>query len=76
MDVTVDPCGKEGHSNCVVLKRIQYLTETEEHVDLDEVNRLIEWVKARERLLRESRQMLEQRRMRDALSRKMEPQKG
>ena len=76
MDVTVDPCGREGHSNCVVLERMKHLTETEEHVDLDEVNRLIEWVKARERLLRESRQMLEQRRMRDALSRKMEPQKG
>jgi len=76
MDVTVDPCGKEGHSNCVVLERMKHLTETEEHVDLDEVNRLIEWVRAREGLLRESRQMLEQRRMRDALSRKMEPQKG
>jgi hypothetical protein len=76
MDVTVDPCGGEGHSDCVVLKRMKHLTETEEPVDLDEVNRLIEWVRARERLLRESRQMLEQRRMRDALSRKMEPQRG
>jgi len=37
---------------------------------------LIEYVRARERLLRESRQILEQRRMRDALSRKMEPQRG
>lgn len=71
MDVTVDPCGREGHCNCVVLKRMLFLTEKEESVDLDEVNRLIEWVKARERLLRESRQTLEQRRMRDALSKKM-----
>ena len=71
MDVTVDPCGREGHSNCVVLMRMKHLTETEEHVDLDEVNRLIEWVKARERLLRESRQRLEQRRRKDSLSKKM-----
>ena len=72
MDVTVDPCGREGHSNCVVLMRMKHLTETEEPVDLDEVNRLIEWVKARERVLRESRQRLEQRRMRDSLSEKMD----
>ena len=76
MDVTVDPCGREGHRDCTVLKRMKHLTETEEPVDLDEVNRLIEYVRARERLLRESRQILEQRRMRDALSRKMEPQRG
>jgi len=73
MDITVDPCGMEGHNNCVVLKRMLFLTETEEPVDLDEVNRLIEWVKARERLLRESRQTLEQRRMRDSLTKKMSP---
>jgi len=72
MDVTVDPCGREGHCNCVVLMRMRHLTEAEEPVDLDEVNRLIEWVKARERLLRESRQRLEQRRMRDSLSKKMD----
>lgn len=72
MDVTVDPCGREGHCNCVVLMRMKRLTETEEPVDLDEVNRLIEWVKTRERLLRESRQRLEQRRMRDSLSKKMD----
>ena len=72
MDVTVDPCGREGHSNCVVLMRMKHLTETEEPVDLDEVNRLIEWVKARERLLRESRQRLEQRRRKDSLSKKMD----
>ena len=71
MDVTVDPCGRKGHYNCVVLERMKHLTETEEPVDLDEVNRLIEWVKARERLLRESRQRLEQRRMKDSLSKKM-----
>ena len=71
MDVTVDPCGRKGHSNCVVLERMKHLTETEEHVDLNEVNRLIEWIKARERLLRESRQRLEQRRMKDSLSKKM-----
>jgi hypothetical protein len=76
MDVTVDLCGREGHSDCLVLKRMRHLTETQEPVDLDEVNTLIEWVRARERLLRESRQMLEQRRMRDALSRKMEPKRG
>ena len=76
MDVTDDPCVREGHSDCLVLKRMRQLTETEEPVNLDDVNRLIEWVKERERLLRESRQMLEQRRMRDALSRKMEPKKG
>jgi len=72
MDVTVDPCGREGHSNCVVLMRMKHLTETEEPVDLDEVNRLIEWVKARERVLRESRQRLEQRRRKDSLSEKMD----
>ena len=71
MDVTVDPCGREGHCNCVVLMRMKHLTETEERVDLDEVNRLIEWVRARERLLRESRQTLEQRRMKDLLSEKI-----
>ncbi len=71
MDVTVDPCGREGHSCCVVLMRVKRLAETEEPVDLDEVNMLIGWVKARERLLRESRQTLEQRRMRDLLSEKM-----
>jgi hypothetical protein len=67
----VDPCGREGHCNCEVLDRMRHITETEEPVDLDEVNRLIEWVKARERLLRMSRQTLEQRRMRDSLSEKM-----
>jgi len=72
MDVTVDPCGREGHSNCVVLMRMKHLTETEEPVDLDEVNRLIERVKARERVLRESRQRLEQRRRKDSLSEKMD----
>jgi len=72
MDVTVDPCGRDGHCNCVVLERMKHLTETEELVDLDEVNRLIKWVKARERLLRESRQRLEQRRMKDSLSEKMD----
>lgn len=72
MDVTVDPCGGEGHSNCVVLERMKHLTETEEPVELDEVNRLIEWVKARERVLRESRQRLEQRRRKDSLSEKMD----
>jgi hypothetical protein len=71
MDVTVDPCGREGHCRCVVLMRMKHLTETEERVDLDEVNKLIEWVRARERLLRESRQMLEQRRMKDLLSEKI-----
>lgn len=71
MDITVDPCGRKGHRNCVVLKRMKYLTETEEPVDPDEVNMLIEWVGARERLLRESRQRLEQRRMRDMLNEKM-----
>jgi len=56
----------------VVLERMKHLTETEEPVDLDEVNRLIKGVKARERLLRESRQRLEQRRMKDSLSEKMD----
>ncbi len=57
----------------MVLERMLYLTETEEPVDPDEVNMLIECVQARERRLRESRQMLEQRRMRDSLSKRMEP---
>jgi len=71
MDVTVCPCEGEGHSNCVVLMRARQLSEAEEPVDIDEVNRLIEWVRGRERLLRESRQALEQRRMRDLMSEKM-----
>ena len=71
MDVTVDLCGREGHCNCVVLMRMKHLTETEKRVDIDEANMLIELVKARERLLRDYRQMLEQRRMRDLLSEKM-----
>ncbi len=72
MDVTVDPCGRKGHSDCVILVRMRQLSETEDPVDLHEVDRLIEAVRARERLLRESRQALEQRRMRDLLSEKMD----
>jgi len=70
MDVTVCPCEGEGHRDCVVLLRAKQLSE-EDRVDLDELDTLIEWVRARERLLRESRQALEQRRIRDLLKEKM-----
>ncbi len=71
MDVKVCPCEGEGHRDCVVLMRARMLLEAEEPVDVDEVNRLIEWVRGRERLLRESRQALEQRRMTDLMSERM-----
>ena len=71
MDVTVCPCVREGHMNCVILRRMKHLSETEESIDFVEVNTLIEAARVRERLLRESRQMLEQRRMRDLMSEKM-----
>ena len=67
MDVTVCPWGREGHGDCVVLVRMKHLLEAEEPVDLNEVDRLIETARERERLLRESRQMLEQRRISDLL---------
>jgi hypothetical protein len=71
MDVTVCPCEREGHRECVVLLRAKQLSEKEGRVDLDELDTLIEWVRARERLLRESRQALEQRRIRDLLKERM-----
>jgi hypothetical protein len=71
MNVIVDPCGRKGHRYCELLERMRRIAEMEEPVDLDEADRLIEWVKVRERLLRTSRQTLEQRRMRDSLSEKM-----
>jgi len=51
--------------------RVKRLSEAETPVDLEEVDTLIEWVKVREVLLRESRQALEQRRIRDLLYEKM-----
>ena len=71
MDVTVSPCEREGHRYCEVLMRVKRLSEAETPVDLEEVDTLIEWVKVREVLLRESRQALEQRRIRDLLYEKM-----
>jgi hypothetical protein len=71
MDVTVCPCEGEGHRDCAVLMRARKLSEAESPVDLEEVDTMIEWVRAREVLLRESRQALEQRRIRDLLKEKM-----
>jgi hypothetical protein len=72
MDVTVCPCEGEGHRDCVILLRAKQLSEKKGRVDLDELDTLIEWVRAREVLLRESRQALEQRRIRDLLKQKMD----
>lgn len=55
----------------MVLARARLLSEAEEPVDLDEVYALIEAIRARERLLRESRQALEQRRIRYLMRERM-----